>query len=98
MKNYRFTRRRFFINNFFGVRYENENGTIVFALSNRFEICNFDLERSISKSDLSQVSSWSGHDPSRSIYISFEEASRAKSFGTICASLSPFCRELLAKN
>ena len=45
-----------------------------------------------------QVRSRSGHDPRRSIRISSEASWRDKSFGTICPSLSPFCRELLAKN
>ena len=73
----------------------------------------FDFERSISKSDLrsgqvrsrsgqvkvrsGEIRSRSGHDPSRSICISSEVSWRDKSFGAICASLSPFCRELLAK-
>ena len=43
-----------------------------------------------------QVRSRSYHDRSRSICISSEAAWRAKSFGTICASLSTSCRELLA--
>ena len=52
MKNYRFSRRCFFIDNFFGMRHENENDTIVSASSSRFETWTFDIENSISKSDL----------------------------------------------
>ena len=44
-----------------------------------------------------QVRRRSGHGPSRSRRISPEAAWRAKSFGTIYASLSPSCRELLAE-
>ena len=60
----------------------------------------FDLERSISKFDLrsGQDRSRSGHHPSRSICISSEAASRARSLGTIRASLSPSCHDLLATN
>ena len=61
----------------------------------------FYVERPISKFDLRsgqvKVRSTSGHDRSRSIRISSEAAWRAKSFGTICTSLSPSCRDLLAK-
>ena len=45
-----------------------------------------------------QVRSRSGHDPSRSKCISSEAPWRAKSFGTICASISLSCRDLLVKN
>ena len=44
-----------------------------------------------------QVRSRSGHDPNKSICKSSEADWQVKSFGTICASLSPSCRELLAK-
>ena len=53
----------------------------------------FNLEESISKFDFRSVQvkfrSRSGRDRSRSICISSEAARRAKSLGTICASLSP---------
>ena len=62
----------------------------------------FDLEKSIwkfgLKSDQVKVSSTSVHDPSGSICRSSEAVRRAKSFGTICVSLSPFYCELLTKN
>ena len=45
-----------------------------------------------------QVRLRSDHDPGRSICTSSIAARRAKSFGTICASLSPSRRDLLAKN
>ena len=45
-----------------------------------------------------QVRSRPDHDPSRSLCTSSEAARRAKSFGTIFASLFPSCRDLLAKN
>ena len=103
MKNCRQSRRWIFINNFFDMgKYENKNDTIGFASSSRFETCTFKLERSIGKFDLRsgqvKVRSKSDHDTSRSICTSSEVVRRAKSFGTICVSLSPSYRDLLAKN
>ena len=62
----------------------------------------FKVERSIWKFDPRSgqvmVRSTSDHDLSRSVCTSFEAARQAKPLGTICASLSPSCRDLLAKN
>ena len=55
----------------------------------------FNVERFIWKFDLR---SRSDHDPSRTICTSSEATRRAKSLGTIYASPSPSCRDLLAKN
>ena len=79
-----------------------KNDTIVFASTSRgSNYTLFDLERAISKIDLRscqvKVRSRSDHDPSRSICTSSEAGRRAKSFGTICASISPSCCEFLAK-
>ena len=64
--------------------------------SSWFETCTFWLWK-INFKIWPQVRSRSGHDPSRSISTSSEASWRDKSFGTIRAFLSPFCRELLAK-
>ena len=82
--------------------YKNENDAIVFASSSWFETSTFlpwKVNLKIwpqvrSGEDQAKVRSW----PSRSICISSDAARRAKSLGTICASLSPSCRDLLAKN
>ena len=65
----------------------------MFASSSQFETSTFWLWKANLKFGL-----MSGHDPRRLICISSEATWRAKSFGNICASLSPFCHELLAKN
>ena len=96
MKNYRFSRRWFFIDNFSDIRDTKIKMTpSCLACRAGSKHVPLDLERSISKFD---IRTRSGHDRSGSICISFEAAWRAKSFGTICASLSPSCRDLLAKN
>ena len=45
-----------------------------------------------------QARSRPGYVPSKPICISFEADWRAKSLGTICATISPSCRESLAKS
>ena len=98
MKSYRFSLRWFFIDSFLYERYENEIDTNVFASSALFEAFTFlTLKDQFQNLTSDQVRSRSGHDFSKSIFISFQAAWRAKSFGNICVSISPCCRELLAK-
>ena len=86
-------------------RYENKNDNMVFTSSSQFEICSysftlrgqFEIWPPVMSGQV-KVMSRSDHDPSRLTFTSSEASRRAKSFGTICASLSPFCRDLLAKN
>ena len=98
-----FLRRWFFINNFCEMCVAKIKMTPL-CLSHRAgsECVVSDLDRSISKFNLSsgqvKVRSRSDQDPSGSISTSSEPGRRAKSFVTICASLSPSCRYLLAKN
>ena len=94
----------FFINNFFDMGDTTITMTPSFSpcqsgskmyfltLKSLFEIWKFDL-----RSGHVKVRSRSYHDPSRSICTP-EAARLAKSFGTICASPSPSCHDLLAKN
>ena len=77
-------------------RHENKYDTIVVGSSSRFETCAF-WPRKVSFRIWPRVRARSGHDRSRSICIASKTAWRAESFGTICASLSPSCRKLLAK-
>ena len=70
MKSYRFSLRWFFIDSFFDMRDMKTKTTPMCSLRQLcLEDLFFDLERSISKSDLG-----SGHDFSRSIFISSEAA------------------------
>ena len=57
-----------------------------------------DFERPNQNLTTGQVMSRSGRDSSMSICISFEATWQDKSFATICVSLSPSCRDLLANN
>ena len=92
----------FFINNFFDMR---DTKIKMTASSSPCQAASkhvlFDIERSIWKFDLRsgqvKVRSRSDHDPSRSLCTFSEAARRAKSFGTIFASLFSSCRDLLAK-
>ena len=91
-------------------RYENKNDTIVFALSSRFGKCtflpwkvNFKTRPRVGKCQVklimpSKKTPFRHIHPSKSICISSEAARRTKSFDTICVSLSPSGRGLLAKN
>ena len=82
-------------------RYATEKHTIVLALASWFTACNFwpwkvnfkiwPHIRPGQGQVMSQVSQYA-------LCISFEADWRAKSLGTICATLSPSCRELLAKS
>ena len=90
-KKYHFSRKCFLLITFLYERYENENGTIVFASLSWFVTCaiwpwkvNFKIWLQVRSG---QVRSRSSHAPSKSICISSEAAWRAKSLGTIRASL-----------
>ena len=89
MKKYRFSRRWFFIHYLFGVR-DMKMKTTPSCLPRRTDSENvlFDLERSISKSDLrsGQVRLRSDHNPSRSICISWSDHNPSRS---ICISCLP---------
>ena len=98
-----FSRRWFFINNFFDVGDTKIKITPSCSSSQAgSKHILSDLARSIWISDLwsgqAKIRSMSGHDPCRSICTPSEAARRAKSFGTICTSVYSSCRDLLAKN
>ena len=95
MKNDCFSRRWFFINNIF--IWEIKKKFVPSSLPHRAcsEYVLFDLQNQLQ--NLTQARWRSGHDPSSSICISSKGAWRAKSLGTICASLPPSCCEWLVK-
>ena len=87
----------FFLITFRYKRYENNNGTVMFASSGRFGTYTF-WPWKVNFKIRPQVRSRWDHDPTKSICTSFKATRRAKLFGTICASLSSSCRDSLAKN
>ena len=101
MKNYHFSLRRFFINNFFDIKdtkiklttscSPRRAGSKIYFFILKGQFQNF-------TSGQVKVRPRSDHDPSRSICTSPLAVWWAKPFGTICASQSPSCPDLLAKN